>query len=65
VDPGVGLEFHKRIGAAVRRGEPLCTIHYNSDARLEEARRLVETAYGIGARPPATLPPLVSRVIGA
>ncbi len=65
VDPGVGLEFHKRIGVAVRRGEPLCTIHYNSDARLDEARRLAETAYAIGPRPPATLPPLVSRVIGA
>ncbi len=65
VDPGVGLEFHKRVGAAVHRGESLCTIFYNSDARLEEARRLVETAYLVGPRPPAALPVLVSRVIGA
>jgi pyrimidine-nucleoside phosphorylase len=65
VDPGVGLEFHKRVGAPVHRGESLCTIYYNSDARLDEARRLVETAYRIGPRPPTTLPVLVSRVIGA
>jgi pyrimidine-nucleoside phosphorylase len=65
VDPGVGLEFHKRVGAAAHRGEPLCTIYYNSDARLDEARRLVETAYRIAPHPPAKLPVLVSRVIGA
>src|SRR3984885_858404 len=28
IDPAVGLEFHKRIGEAVERGEPLCTLHY-------------------------------------
>src|ERR1700675_1995707 len=33
IDPAVGLEFHKRIGDAVERGEPLCTMYYNSDAR--------------------------------
>ncbi len=65
VDPAVGLEFHKRVGAPVHRGEPLCTIHYNSEGRLDEARRLVETAYRIEPRPPASLLLLVSRVIGA
>jgi len=65
VDPAVGLEFHKRVGAPVHRGEPLCTIHYNSEGRLDEARRLVETAYRIEPRPPASLLVLVSRVIGA
>src|SRR6202163_2040146 len=47
IDPAVGLEFQKRIGDAVERGEPLCTLHFNAEARLEEARRLVETAYRI------------------
>src|SRR5579864_2969838 len=42
IDPAVGIEFHKRIGDAVTRGEPLCTLHYNAATRLEEARRLVE-----------------------
>src|SRR6202140_3848392 len=65
IDPAVGLEFHKRIGDAVERGEPLCTMYYNSDARLAEARRLVETAYRIEPEKPKSLPPLVYRVIGA
>src|ERR1700676_1815765 len=45
IDPAVGLEFDKRIGDAIERGEPLCTLHYNSDTRLSEARMLAETAY--------------------
>ncbi|MGC1187566.1 MAG: thymidine phosphorylase [Candidatus Acidiferrales bacterium] len=64
VDPAVGLVFHKKIGDAVRRGEALCTLHYNSDARLEEARRLVETAYTISPQRPAAGRALVGRVIG-
>jgi pyrimidine-nucleoside phosphorylase len=65
IDPAVGLEFHKRIGDAVKRGEPLCTLHYNAAARLAEARRLVETAYRIEPEKPKTIPPLIHRVIGA
>jgi pyrimidine-nucleoside phosphorylase len=65
IDPTVGIDFHKRIGDAVERGEPLCTLHYNAAARLDEARRLVETAYRISPEKPKTIPPLIHRVIGA
>jgi pyrimidine-nucleoside phosphorylase len=65
IDPAVGLEFHKRIGDAVTRGEPLCTLYYNAAARLDEARHLVETAYKIEPEKPKTIPPLIYRVIGA
>ncbi len=64
VDPGVGLIVHKKIGDAVRAGEPLCTIHYNSDARLEEARRLLGQAYAIGSERPTVQRRLVHRVLG-
>jgi thymidine phosphorylase len=65
IDPAVGLEFHKRIGDPVERGEPLCTLHYNAEGRLEEAKRLVETAYRIEPEKPKDIPPLIHRVIGA
>jgi pyrimidine-nucleoside phosphorylase len=65
IDPAVGLEFHKRIGDAVERGQPLCTLHYNSEARLAEARQLVESAYCIEPQKPKSVPPLLHRVIGA
>ena len=65
IDPAVGLEFHKRIGDPVERGQPLCTLHYNSEARLAEARLLVASAYRIEPEKPKTIPPLIHRVIGA
>ncbi len=65
IDPAVGLEFHKRVGDPVKRGDPLCTIHYNSEARLAEARRLVEQGYCVEGAPPREKRPLVHRVVGA
>jgi pyrimidine-nucleoside phosphorylase len=65
IDPAVGLVFHKRIGDSVQRGEPLCTLHYNSDDRLSEAKLLAETAYRIEPEKPKALPSLIYRVIGA
>jgi pyrimidine-nucleoside phosphorylase len=62
IDPAVGLIFHRKVGDAVRRGEPLCTLHYNSPQRLDDTRHLVETAYRIAHEPPQPRP-LVQRVI--
>jgi pyrimidine-nucleoside phosphorylase len=64
IDPAVGLVFHKKVGDAVSHGEPLCTIYYNSEARLAEARGLVEESYRIEPSAPQRLRPLVHRVIG-
>src|SRR5438094_3165630 len=65
IDHGVSLEFHKRIGDRVEIGEPLATIHYNSDAKLAEAKALVASSYFIGEKAPQEKPPLVRRIIGA
>jgi len=42
----------------------LVTLHYNSDARLSEARQLVESSYIVAAKPPAPRP-LIHKIIGA
>jgi pyrimidine-nucleoside phosphorylase len=65
IDHGVGLEFHKRIGDRVEKGEPLATIHYNSDAKLAEARNLIFGSYQIGESAPREKRPLIRRVLGA
>src|SRR5207302_3187228 len=65
IDHAVGLEFHKRIGDRVEIGEPLATIHYNSDAKLAEAKALIACSYFIGEKAPQEKPPLVRRIIGA
>jgi pyrimidine-nucleoside phosphorylase len=63
IDPGVALEFHKRIGDRVEKGEPLATIHYNSGARLAEAQQKILHSYYVGESKPANRP-LVRRLIG-
>jgi len=65
IDHGVGLEFHKRIGDRVEKGEPLATIHYNSDAKLAEAKRLIAQSYRIAEEAPREKRPLVRRILGA
>jgi pyrimidine-nucleoside phosphorylase/thymidine phosphorylase len=65
IDHGVGLEFHKRIGDRVEKGEPLATIHFNSDAKLDEAKALIAGSYVIGENAPQEKRPLVRRIIGA
>jgi pyrimidine-nucleoside phosphorylase len=64
VDPGVGLVLEKKIGDAVRAGENLCTIHYNLDARLATATRLLAESFEIGDQTPSRLP-LVRKIFGA
>lgn len=64
IDHAVGLEFHKRVGDRVEKNEKLVTIHYNSDAKLAEAKSLIASSYVVDERAPE-LRPLVRRVIGA
>lgn len=64
VDPGVGVVLKKKVGEAVRAGEPLCTVHYNLDARLVHSVELLEKSYEIGPKAPPAIP-LVRKVIGA
>jgi pyrimidine-nucleoside phosphorylase len=65
IDHAVGLEFHKRIGERVEKGESLATIHYNSDAKLAEARGRIAASYQIGDSAPDGERLLIRRVLGA
>jgi pyrimidine-nucleoside phosphorylase len=65
IDHGVGLEFRKRIGERVEKGGVLATIHYNADAKLAEAKRLIAGGYYLGGQAPREKRPLIRRVIGA
>jgi pyrimidine-nucleoside phosphorylase len=64
VDPAVGLVLEKKIGDAVKAGENLCTVHYNLDARLVPAMRLLSESFEIGDQDPPPAP-LVRKIIGA
>ena len=49
IDPAVGVVLHKRLGDKVSENEPLCTLHFNADARLAEAESLIYSSYHIGS----------------
>jgi thymidine phosphorylase len=64
IDPAVGLQFHKRIGDQVEKGESLATISYNAGTRLAEAIALIAENYFIG-QAPEEKPTLIRRILGA
>lgn len=63
VDPAVGLVLRKKVGQEVAAGEPLCTVHYNSDARLEEALGMLRAGYHIAPVAPETPRTLIHQII--
>jgi pyrimidine-nucleoside phosphorylase len=63
IDPAVGIVLHKKVGDRVSAGEPLCTLHHNSESRAAHAKRLIERSYQVADAPPPPRP-LVHRVIG-
>jgi pyrimidine-nucleoside phosphorylase len=65
IDHAVGLEFRKRIGDRIEKGEPLATIHYNSGAKLAEAQGLIADGYRIDEVAPREKLPLIRRILGA
>ncbi len=62
IDPAVGLIVHRKIGAEVSEGEPLASLHYNSDSRLENVQQMVSGAYDIQDTPP-TIEPLIKATL--
>ncbi|HKW89130.1 MAG TPA: thymidine phosphorylase [Candidatus Acidoferrales bacterium] len=64
VDPAVGIVLEKKVGAQVKTDEPLCTIHFNSEAKLNAALELLRDSFVIKMQAP---PPreLVRHIVGA
>ena len=63
VDPAVGFVLHKKVGDPISSGEPLCTIHYNSEALGARAKAMLLESFEIGGAPAQHKRPLVHRVI--
>jgi pyrimidine-nucleoside phosphorylase len=63
VDPAVGLVLHKKVGDEVMQGEPICTVYYNSDQRLEEALAMLRVGYHIAPVAPETPHTLIHKII--
>jgi len=63
VDPAVGIVLHRKVGDQVAAGQPLCTVHSNSEARTAHATRLLLESYQISDGPAMLTKPLIHRVI--
>ncbi len=63
VDPAVGIVLHHKTGDQVVAGEPLCTVHSNSETRTVPAVNLLLQSFKIADAPAAEMNPLVRRVI--
>ncbi len=60
IDPAVGVELVVKVGEHVEKAGTLAVLHVNDEARLAEARRLVESAYEIDSSgSPCAAPPLI------
>jgi thymidine phosphorylase len=64
IDPSVGIVVHRRLGDTVRAGEPLCTIHYNSEAQADQATALLQKCFRISEVQSSRENKLVHKVIG-
>ena len=63
VDPSVGIVLHRKLCDAVSAGEPLCTIHYNSETQADEAALLLQKSFRIAEAATSDKKPLIHRVI--
>ncbi|MBC7265240.1 MAG: thymidine phosphorylase [Chloroflexi bacterium] len=62
IDHAVGFLFHKKIGDRVKSGEPLFTVHANSEAAYQVASEWVLRAYEFSATE-VPAPPLFYEII--
>jgi pyrimidine-nucleoside phosphorylase len=64
IDPTVGIVLHRKAGDAIRAGETLCTVHYNSEARARRAQEMLLNSYHVADEAaPVRKKMLVHRVI--
>ena len=63
IDPAVGIMIRATVGDAVRTGDPVLCVQYQSEDRLEDALPLLMEAIGIGATPAPRVPLIIDEVL--
>jgi pyrimidine-nucleoside phosphorylase len=62
IDPAVGVVLQAKVGAFVRAGEPLCTVHARTEEAADDAADRLVAAYKFTQEPIAPLPIILERV---
>jgi pyrimidine-nucleoside phosphorylase len=56
IDPSAGIVLQRICGEPVEAGTVLAELHYGDEARLPDARAMVEAAFRVGPHPPPAAP---------
>jgi pyrimidine-nucleoside phosphorylase len=64
IDPAVGFEFLRGVGARVEAGEPWCVVHARNESDAEAARRRIESLVS-WSEDPVEVPPVVTARIAS
>jgi thymidine phosphorylase len=62
VQAGAGIEIHAKPGTAIKKGEPLFTLHTDEPARFERAKAALNGAVGIGSKVADHLPLVLEKI---
>jgi pyrimidine-nucleoside phosphorylase len=62
IDHAIGVSEIKKVGTQVKQGEPLMMIHYNDEAKLEQALEYFKNAFRLAPKRPTPPPLIVERV---
>jgi thymidine phosphorylase len=61
---GAGVTLHAQLGASVKKGDPLYTLHTDDPARLERARATISDGYSIEAAGVSERKLILDRITG-
>jgi thymidine phosphorylase len=62
VQPGAGVELHAKPGDHVRAGQPLITLHTDTQERFVRAREVLARAFAIADQPVVSGPLILDRI---
>jgi len=66
IDPAVGIELKCKVGDRIKHGGILAWLYVNDEKNLEQAQRMIETAYVVDPSGAEHAPPklIVERIVG-
>jgi thymidine phosphorylase len=62
VQPGAGIQIHRRPGEPVAAGEPLFTLYTDTPERFESAMGELAAGWSVADRPPVRRPLIIDRI---
>jgi pyrimidine-nucleoside phosphorylase len=65
IDYGVGVMVHAKVGDAVKKGTPLCTVYAATEEAAQGVKDQIIASYRLGDTPTPALPVLYARVTKA